>query len=49
MIDYYSAPPDADGSPNFNLDVRPALDDFESVQQRLKVFLEEWSTPKEKQ
>jgi len=49
VIDYYSAPPDEDGSPNFNLDVRPALDDFESVQQRLSAFLEDWSTSKEKQ
>ena len=49
MIDYYSAPPDADGSPNFNLDVRPALDDLESVQQRFSAFVQDWSSSKEKQ
>lgn len=42
VIDYYSAPPDEDGNPVFSLDVRPALDSFESVTQRIKVSVEEW-------
>ena len=42
VIDYYSAPPDEDGNPVFSLDVRPALDSFESVSQRIKVSVEEW-------
>ncbi|KZV94603.1 cytochrome c and c1 heme-lyase [Exidia glandulosa HHB12029] len=35
VIDYYSAPPEPDGSPVFSLDVRPALDSFDSVKQRI--------------
>ena len=35
VIDYYSAPPEPDGSPVFSLDVRPALDNFWSVRSRL--------------
>jgi len=35
VIDYYSAPPEPDGSPVFSLDVRPALDDFNSVRDRI--------------
>lgn len=42
VIDYYSAPPDEDGNPVFSLDVRPALDSFESLSERVKVGLEEW-------
>lgn len=42
VIDYYSAPPDEDGNPVFSLDVRPALDSFESVSQRVQVGVEEW-------
>ncbi|RSH95159.1 holocytochrome c synthase [Saitozyma podzolica] len=42
VIDYYSAPPDEEGNPVFSLDVRPALDSFESVSQRIKVGLEEY-------
>ncbi|WVW79415.1 hypothetical protein I302_101384 [Kwoniella bestiolae CBS 10118] len=42
VIDYYSAPPDEDGNPVFSLDVRPALDSFESVSERIKVSWEEW-------
>ena len=41
VIDYYSAPNEADGSPAFNLDVRPALDSFSSVKQRISVATEE--------
>ncbi|KAF5338328.1 hypothetical protein D9611_012471 [Ephemerocybe angulata] len=44
VIDYYSAPPQEDGSPVFSLDVRPALDNFSSVQDRIAVLTEEvWS------
>ncbi|WVQ81291.1 hypothetical protein IAT38_003414 [Cryptococcus sp. DSM 104549] len=42
VIDYYSAPPDEDGNPVFSLDVRPALDSFQSVTERIKVGVEEW-------
>ncbi|KAK1922634.1 putative pyruvate carboxylase isoform [Papiliotrema laurentii] len=42
VIDYYSAPPDAEGNPQFSLDVRPALDSLESINQRIRVGLEEW-------
>lgn len=35
VIDYYSAPPEPDGSPVFSLDVRPALDDFSSARDRI--------------
>ncbi|KAJ7307015.1 cytochrome c heme lyase [Mycena albidolilacea] len=35
VIDYYSAPPERDGSPVFSLDVRPALDSFGSVKERI--------------
>lgn len=37
MIDYYSAPPELDGSPVFSLDVRPALDSFGSLKERIAV------------
>ncbi|KAF8637576.1 hypothetical protein AX17_002645 [Amanita inopinata Kibby_2008] len=37
VIDYYSAPPEPDGSPVFSLDVRPALDSFGSLKERLAV------------
>ncbi|WRT69120.1 uncharacterized protein IL334_006104 [Kwoniella shivajii] len=42
VIDYYSAPPDEDGNPVFSLDVRPALDTFESISERVKVGIEDW-------
>lgn len=44
VIDYYSAPDDADGSPVFSLDVRPALDSLTSIKERIAVATEEaWS------
>ena len=42
VIDYYSAPPDEEGNPVFHLDVRPALDNLESINLRIKVGWEEW-------
>lgn len=36
IIDYYSAPEDADGNPVFFLDVRPAVDSVGSVMQRVR-------------
>jgi cytochrome c heme-lyase len=42
VIDYYSAPPDEEGNPVFHLDVRPALDNLESINLRIKVGFEEW-------
>ncbi|GAN08970.1 cytochrome c heme lyase [Mucor ambiguus] len=36
VIDYYEAPEDVPGVPVFHLDVRPALDDAESVMVRFK-------------
>ena len=45
VIDYYSAPPEPDGSPVFSLDVRPALDSIKSIQQRISVATEEtWAS-----
>ncbi|TRM65515.1 cytochrome c/c1 heme-lyase [Schizophyllum amplum] len=41
VIDYYSAPPEPDGSPVFSLDVRPALDSFSSMRERISVATEE--------
>ncbi|EJU03825.1 cytochrome c and c1 heme-lyase [Dacryopinax primogenitus] len=40
VIDYYSAPPEKDGSPAFNLDVRPALDSVGSIKERIVVAAE---------
>lgn len=48
MIDYYSAPPEPDGSPVFSLDVRPALDSVGSVKQRIAAATEDvWSSFKD--
>lgn len=45
VIDYYSAPPEPDGSPVFSLDVRPALDNVGSVKDRITVATEEaWTS-----
>ncbi|PVU95836.1 hypothetical protein BB559_002596 [Furculomyces boomerangus] len=37
VIDYYEAPP-VDGSPVFSLDVRPAMDSFDSLVSRFKMM-----------
>jgi cytochrome c heme-lyase len=48
VIDYYSAPPESNGSPVFSLDVRPALDSFSSVTERIAVATEEgWASFRE--
>jgi len=44
VIDYYSAAEDEEGNPVFVLDVRPALDDFASLAQRVKMGWEDWKT-----
>ncbi|KAM6497096.1 cytochrome c and c1 heme-lyase [Amanita muscaria] len=45
IIDYYSAPPEPDGSPVFSLDVRPALDSFGSIKERITVATEDvWAS-----
>lgn len=45
VIDYYSAPPEPDGSPVFSLDVRPALDSFGSLKERVAVATEDtWAS-----
>lgn len=44
MIDYYGLPDDKDGNPVFSLDVRPALDSVEAVQERLSFW---WKNKKE--
>jgi hypothetical protein len=50
VIDYYSAPPEPDGSPVFSLDVRPALDSFGSVKERIAVATNEvWANFKQDQ
>jgi len=41
VIDYYSLPDDPHGIPVFSLDVRPALDSFSSVKQRISMAAEE--------
>ncbi|PBK72411.1 cytochrome c heme lyase [Armillaria solidipes] len=49
VIDYYSAPPEPDGSPVFSLDVRPALDSFGSIKERIAVATEDvWASFKER-
>lgn len=35
VIDYYHLEDDRDGNPVFSLDVRPAVDDLEAVQERI--------------
>ncbi|KAI0788851.1 cytochrome c/c1 heme-lyase [Abortiporus biennis] len=48
VIDYYSAPPEPDGSPVFSLDVRPALDSVGSIKQRISAATEDvWSSFRE--
>ncbi|GJJ11260.1 hypothetical protein Clacol_005492 [Clathrus columnatus] len=50
VIDYYSAPPEPDGTPAFSLDVRPALDSFGSIRTRIAVATEEvWEQLRTKQ
>lgn len=50
VIDYYSAPPEPDGSPVFSLDVRPALDSFDSIKQRISVATSEaWQALRERE
>jgi len=49
VIDYYSAPPEPDGSPVFSLDVRPALDSVDSIKQRVMVATSEaWQSLRER-
>jgi cytochrome c heme-lyase len=48
VIDYYSAPPEPDGSPVFSLDVRPALDNFGGLKERIAFATEEvWASVRE--
>ena len=48
VIDYYSAPPEPDGSPVFSLDVRPALDSVGSIRQRISAATEDaWASLRE--
>lgn len=43
VIDYYEAPEEVPGVPVFNLDIRPALDDFPSIMARFKEgFKNKW-------
>lgn len=50
VIDYYSAPPEPDGSPAFSLDVRPALDSFGSLKERISAATEEtWASVRQNQ
>jgi cytochrome c heme-lyase len=42
VIDYYDAGKDEEGMPVFSLDVRPALDSFQSVSERIRVGFEEY-------
>jgi cytochrome c heme-lyase len=48
VIDYYALPDDAQGNPVFSLDVRPAVDSFAAVGERLtewaRVKKEAWSS-----
>ncbi|CAE6478057.1 unnamed protein product [Rhizoctonia solani] len=44
VIDYYGGEPDANGQPIFNLDVRPALDNFDGIKTRISAATSEaWS------
>ncbi|KAF8318767.1 cytochrome c and c1 heme-lyase [Clavulina sp. PMI_390] len=48
VIDYYSAPPEPDGSPVFSLDVRPALDSFGAAKARFLASTQEaWDSMRE--
>ncbi|KAI0741433.1 cytochrome c/c1 heme-lyase [Daedaleopsis nitida] len=48
VIDYYTAPPEPDGSPVFSLDVRPALDSVGSIKQRIAAATEDvWASLRE--
>ncbi|KAM5532392.1 hypothetical protein V8D89_013425 [Ganoderma adspersum] len=48
VIDYYSAPPEPDGSPVFSLDVRPALDSVGSIKQRIQAATQDaWAAFRE--
>ena len=48
VIDYYSCPPEPDGSPLFSLDVRPALDSVGSIKQRIAAATEDaWAALRE--
>ncbi|EIM86676.1 cytochrome c and c1 heme-lyase [Stereum hirsutum FP-91666 SS1] len=50
VIDYYSAPPLADGSPVFSLDVRPALDSLSGISMRIKAATQEvWQGARQQQ
>jgi len=50
VIDYYSAPPEPDGTPVFSLDVRPALDNLGSIKTRISMATEEaWAEFRAKQ
>ncbi|CAE6487800.1 unnamed protein product [Rhizoctonia solani] len=45
VIDYYGGESDENGQPVFNLDVRPALDNFDSIKMRISAATSEaWST-----
>ncbi|KAL1915687.1 uncharacterized protein VTP21DRAFT_6446 [Calcarisporiella thermophila] len=53
VIDYYEAPEEQPGVPVFHLDVRPAVDNMESLCDRVKVASKEfwarvWSTSQQK-
>jgi len=50
VIDYYSAPDDAEGNPVFSLDVRPALDSIGSIRQRIGAASEDaWKSLRDQQ
>lgn len=38
VLDYYGGPDDENGMPTFNIDVRPALDNFENAKDRFNHF-----------
>jgi hypothetical protein len=50
VIDYYSLPDDHHGNPVFSLDVRPALDSFGSIKERVSVAVEDtWANFRQSQ
>lgn len=44
VIDYYSGGLDAHGFPIFSLDVRPALDNFTALSERVRAAVDEWKS-----
>lgn len=42
MVDFYNGKPSGDSPVSFHLDVRPALDDYDSIKDRLLMAMKPW-------